>query len=158
MRRNHWLIVVVLLFLGWQWWSRQEHAGVSNGAPTTSQAPASWPRLPTGAPTPEATAPESPATRTPASADADLPAEVQDTLRLIAAGGPFPYERDGLVFGNFERRLPAQPRGYYHEYTVPTPGASNRGARRIITGGQPPDQFWYTGDHYETFRRIGGPR
>jgi ribonuclease T1 len=86
-----------------------------------------------------------------------LPAEVDQTLRLVVAGGPFPYERDGVVFGNFEHRLPEQPRGYYHEYTVPTPGAHNRGARRIIAGGQPPREFWYTDDHYESFQRLEGP-
>jgi guanyl-specific ribonuclease Sa len=84
-----------------------------------------------------------------------LPGEVGQTLRLIANGGPFPYERDGVVFGNFEHRLPEQARGYYHEYTVPTPGAHNRGTRRIIAGGKPPSEFWYTGDHYETFQRLG---
>ena len=88
--------------------------------------------------------------------DASLPLEAHDTLRLIAADGPFPYDRDGVVFGNFEHRLPAQPRGYYHEYTVPTPGAHNRGARRIITGGTPPSEYWYTGDHYDSFRRLEG--
>jgi len=75
-------------------------------------------------------------------------------LRLIDAGGPFPHRRDGVVFQNRERRLPAQARGYYHEYTVPTPGARDRGARRIVTGGNPPAAFYYTDDHYSTFRRI----
>jgi len=83
-----------------------------------------------------------------------LPAEARQTLRLIDAGGPFPYRRDGVVFKNLERRLPQQPRGYYREYTVPTPGSRDRGARRIITGAQPPAVFYYTADHYETFRRI----
>ncbi len=83
-----------------------------------------------------------------------LPAEARQTLKLIDAGGPFPYRRDGVVFKNLERRLPQQPRGYYHEYTVPTPGSRDRGARRIITGAQPPAVFYYTADHYETFRRI----
>ena len=59
-----------------------------------------------------------------------------------------------MVFGNFEGRLPKQRRGYYHEYTVPTPGLSHRGARRIVAGGDPPREFWYTDDHYESFRRI----
>ncbi len=96
------------------------------------------------------------ATVTTPGESAALPAEVGQTLRLIAAGGPFPYDRDGVVFGNFEHRLPEQARGYYHEYTVPTPGAHNRGTRRIIAGGRPPVVFWYTGDHYETFQRIEG--
>lgn len=88
-----------------------------------------------------------------------LPAEAATTVELIHRGGPFPYSRDGIVFGNFERRLPSQQRGYYHEYTVPTPGAKTRGARRVITGGEPPAnpaEFYYTGDHYETFCQIGG--
>jgi ribonuclease T1 len=85
-----------------------------------------------------------------------LPAEARDMLRLIRAGGPFAYERDGVTFGNREHLLPAQRRGYYHEYTVATPGASNRGARRIICGGarQTPDVCYYTDDHYASFRRI----
>lgn len=84
----------------------------------------------------------------------NLPAEARETLRLIDAGGPFPYRRDGITFQNRERRLPEQPNGYYREYTVPTPGSSDRGARRIITGGSPPVVFYYTADHYRTFRRI----
>jgi ribonuclease T1 len=87
---------------------------------------------------------------------AKLPAEARDVLLLIRAGGPFPYERDGVTFGNRERLLPAQRRGYYHEYTVATPGAKNRGARRIICGGsrRTPDVCYYTDDHYASFRRI----
>lgn len=82
-----------------------------------------------------------------------LPAEARDTLRLIKRGGPFPFSRDGAVFGNYEHRLPQQPRGYYHEYTVKMPGARNRGARRIVCGVVP--QCYYSGDHYRTFSRIG---
>ena len=87
---------------------------------------------------------------------AKLPAEARDMLRLIRAGGPFAYERDGVTFGNREHLLPARRRGYYHEYTVATPGARNRGARRIICGGarQTPDVCYYTDDHYASFRRI----
>ncbi|BBX84992.1 ribonuclease domain-containing protein [Mycolicibacterium aubagnense] len=88
-----------------------------------------------------------------------LPAEAGTTVNLIHHGGPFPSSRDGIVFGNFEHRLPNQQRGYYHEYTVPTPGAKTRGTRRVITGGEPPTsppEFYYTGDHYETFCQIGG--
>ena len=86
-----------------------------------------------------------------------LPSEAQKTDQLIHSGGPFPFSRDGVVFGNYEKRLPREPRGYYHEYTVPTPGARNRGARRIICGGnQPtePDACFYTEDHYNSFHRI----
>ncbi|MBI3222627.1 MAG: ribonuclease [Nitrosomonadales bacterium] len=86
-------------------------------------------------------------------AAADLPAEARETLRLIRNGGPFPYERDGAVFGNYERILPKRPRGYYHEYTVQTPGARNRGARRIVCGK--PVECYYSPDHYRTFKRIG---
>ena len=92
---------------------------------------------------------------------AELPPEATQTLRLIRHGGPFPYPRnDGVVFGNFERRLPAQPRGYYREYTVPTPGSRDRGARRIIAGEgvernvATSGEYYYTDDHYRSFRRI----
>lgn len=84
----------------------------------------------------------------------DLPVEARETLSLIQRGGPFPHRRDGVIFGNREHRLPEQARGYYREYTVPTPGARNRGARRIIAGGQPPREFFYTPDHYRSFRKI----
>jgi len=88
---------------------------------------------------------------------AALPAEAQHTERLIRSGGPFPYAKDGTVFGNRERLLPSHPRGYYREYTVPTPGSRDRGARRIVCGGmQPrePEACFYTEDHYASFRRI----
>jgi ribonuclease T1 len=87
---------------------------------------------------------------------AALPKEAQTTLTLVGQGGPFPYHRDGVVFGNREKRLPAHARGYYHEYTVPTPGARTRGARRIICGGDARSiaECYYSTDHYETFRRI----
>lgn len=81
-----------------------------------------------------------------------LPAEARDTLRLIERGGPFPYRRDGIEFQNRERRLPLQPRGYYREYTVPTPGERSRGARRIISGQA--REYFYTPDHYRSFQRI----
>lgn len=87
---------------------------------------------------------------------AELPRQAVETYHLIHQGGPFPYEKDGTVFGNRERLLPANKRGYYREYTVPTPGARNRGARRIVCGGAPrtPDACYYTADHYASFRRI----
>lgn len=82
-----------------------------------------------------------------------LPPEVATTVHLIQSGGPFPYpHNDGVVFHNDEHLLPSEPDGFYHEYTVPTPGASDRGARRIVTGG--PGEFYYTGDHYESFVRV----
>ncbi|WP_244815211.1 ribonuclease [Caballeronia sp. Lep1P3] len=89
---------------------------------------------------------------------AQLPKQAVQTLRLIEAGGPFRYEKDGVVFGNRERLLPQHPRGYYHEYTVPTPRARDRGARRIVCGG-PKRQIgdcFYSDDHYASFKRIAG--
>ncbi|WP_338682899.1 ribonuclease [Streptomyces acidiscabies] len=83
---------------------------------------------------------------------ADLPAEARKTLALIDKGGPYPYSRDGVVFGNFEGRLPKQKRGYYHEYTVKTPGSRDRGARRIVTGRS--GEIYYTDDHYDSFRTV----
>jgi len=83
---------------------------------------------------------------------ADLPQEARETLGLISQGGPFPYSRDGAVFGNREGQLPPAARGTYREYTVKTPGSSGRGARRIIATGS--GQFWYTEDHYCSFRRV----
>ena len=87
-------------------------------------------------------------------AEASLPPEARETLRLIDRDGPYPYRRDGIVFKNLEKRLPLKQRGYYREYTVPTPGSRDRGARRIITGEQPPAVFYYTDDHYRSFSRI----
>ena len=105
-----------------------------------------------------------PAKEAPRTADemvtvalATLPAEAQATERLIQTGGPFPYPKDGSVFGNRERQLPAQRRGYYREYTVTTPGARNRAAKRIVCGGYQvttPQACYYTDDHYASFRRI----
>ena len=88
---------------------------------------------------------------------AELPAEAQATHRLILKGGPFPHGKDGTTFGNRERLLPRQARGFYHEYTVATPGVRGRGARRIVCGGrtvQSPDACYYSGDHYASFRKI----
>ncbi|HLP96873.1 MAG TPA: ribonuclease domain-containing protein [Sideroxyarcus sp.] len=83
---------------------------------------------------------------------AELPPEARETLQLIRQGGPFPYPRDGVVFGNYEHILPPQARGYYHEYTVKTPGVRHRGARRIVCGIVL--ECYYSGDHYRSFRRI----
>ncbi len=82
----------------------------------------------------------------------ELPVEARDTLRAIKQGGPFAYARDGAVFNNFEQVLPRQKRGYYHEYTVKTPGVHNRGVRRIISGRT--DEYYYTADHYQSFKKI----
>lgn len=160
MRRSsgHWLLLLGVL-LALAWWSSR---------PTREPLPA--PSTPTDARTTAPVASDRDTAEVPAAAiaeapehaatepnrDEGLPPEAQETLRLIRAGGPFPYDRDGVVFGNFEGRLPKQRRGYYREFTVPTPGLSHRGARRIVTGADPPREFWYTDDHYESFRRIGG--
>lgn len=82
--------------------------------------------------------------------------ELYNTLELIRQNGPFPYSRDGITFENRERRLPIKSRGYYREYTVKTPGLSHRGPRRVVTGGNPPEVYYYTEDHYRSFTRIQG--
>ncbi len=86
---------------------------------------------------------------------AELPAEARQTIALIRNGGPFPYERDGAAFGNFEKLLPPKERGYYREYTVRTPGVKTRGARRIVAGKG--GEYYYTDDHYQSFSRIRDP-
>jgi ribonuclease T1 len=87
---------------------------------------------------------------------AELPRQGRETYELIRLGGPFPYGKDGAVFGNRERLLPAQKRGFYREYTVATPGSRDRGARRIVCGGpaRTPYACYYTADHYASFRKI----
>ncbi len=87
---------------------------------------------------------------------AELPRPGQVTYELIRAGGPFPFDKDGMVFGNRERQLPAERRGFYREYTVKTPGSRDRGARRIVCGGpaRAPHACYYTADHYASFRKI----
>ena len=109
-----------------------------------------------GSPSAEAKT-ESPAESVGIVALAGLPPEARETRRLIGTGGPFPYEKDGTVFRNRERLLPAEARGFYREYTVKTPGLKHRGARRIVCGGREPSRpvnCFYTADHYASFRRI----
>jgi len=101
--------------------------------------------------------PPGPVTASDSVALAELPREARLTETLIRAGGPFPYAKDGTTFGNRERLLPRRARGYYREYTVPTPGTSDRGVRRIVCGGAPaeqPEVCYYSDDHYASFRRI----
>ncbi len=88
----------------------------------------------------------------PTIAVTELPRQAQETLALIKAGGPFPYKRDDIPFNNREKILPKEKRGYYKEFTVKTPGVKSRGARRIVSGAD--GQFWYTDDHYASFKRI----
>jgi guanyl-specific ribonuclease Sa len=149
MRRYGWLVVVVVLLALWTWQQRP-HA-----PPAASVPPASVPdaRMPAPPSLP-------PVASSPSASDADagwpsfLPPEAIDTLRRITHGGPFEHRQDGATFQNRERRLPPQPRGYYREYTVETPGSRDRGARRIIAGGDPPVEYFYSGDHYRSFRRF----
>lgn len=100
----------------------------------------------------------SPTSATVAPYPAFLPPEAVTTIETIGRGGPFRYDRDGSVFQNRERRLPERPHGYYREYTVETPGSRDRGARRIVTGGDPPEVYYYTDDHYGSFRTVEVPR
>ena len=159
-------LVLVVLLSGWFWQqNRTRHAATDDSAPAATQTtdagnsqPLPLPPLETtgnGAQTDAAPAP-APAASAPAgpALASFLPPEAHATLRLIAQGGPFPHSQDGSVFGNRERHLPSKPRGYYREYTVETPGLGHRGARRIITGGQPPDVYYYTDDHYDSFRSF----
>ena len=124
--------------------------GTSSAAPlppvSTAAAPGSG-----GAAAPPAAVPDNPS-GLPEVRESALPAEARSTLGLIRAGGPFRYSQDNQAFGNFERILPRRDRGYYREYTVPTPGESDRGARRIVAGDG--GEKYYTDDHYETFRFI----
>lgn len=113
-------------------------------AATPSSTRRSTPSSPTGERTPDS--------GLPTIAASELPREGRETLRLIHRGGPFPYDRDGITFQNRERILPAQPRGYYAEYTVPTPGESDRGARRLVAGDD--GDVYFTDDHYRSFRQV----
>jgi guanyl-specific ribonuclease Sa len=133
------LLLALLLLLAWRAWS-----------PTNPLPPASDPPSQASF---EADAP-APLERTADELPAFLPAEAADTIARIRHRGPFPYPQDGSLFGNREGRLPRQPRGWYHEYTVDTPGLRHRGARRIVTGGDPPREWYYSDDHYQSFRRF----
>lgn len=153
--------VVALAVFGLLWWSQSPHPGdersdsaatPSATSPSASPTPAKS-RVPASTPTRTATPTRAPLPGDVVALDA-LPPEARETVRLIRAGGPFRYERDGITFGNYEGLLPKRPRGYYREYTVPTPGSSDRGARRIVAGED--GIMYYSGDHYRSFRRIGG--
>jgi guanyl-specific ribonuclease Sa len=151
MRRPLWLLAAVILFGLWAW-SQSSHDGAPPRAPA-APFPAATAPTPREASVPAATWPEA---RYPAF----LPHEAHAVLDAIARGGPYAYRQDGGTFANRERRLPAQPRDYYREYTVPTPGSGDRGPRRIVTGGGrpgPPHEYWYSADHYRSFRRFDVP-
>lgn len=158
------LLLGVLLAAGYLFSALDsDDAGSGGAAPTAGPTTAaggtsSGSRTPTAGRTAGPTAGRAATTR-PAPADgldtvraAELPAEARRVLRLIDTGGPFPYSQDGGVFGNFERLLPAHQRGWYREYTVPTPGERDRGARRIIAGQD--GTRYYTADHYDSFARV----
>lgn len=154
MRRQGWIILGLLLLAFWavSWWL------------PTGETPSPRPVVDAGntaVTLPETRGPDAlptPANREPRHAShALLPPEALTTLRRIHAGGPHPHRQDGTVFQNRERLLPQQPRGWYREFTVDTPGLSHRGARRIVTGGDPPREYWYTDDHYRSFTRFEPP-
>jgi guanyl-specific ribonuclease Sa len=137
-----WLrvLLAIALVVGWQHWKAPTPASTN---PATSSAPERTDNAPA----------------TTGALPSYLPPEAHTTITLIQRGGPFPHRQDGSTFGNFERQLPPQPRGWYREYTVDTPGLNHRGARRIVTGGNPPREWFYTEDHYRSFRAfdVKGP-
>ena len=128
-----WLVAGLLLLGAWQVLQREE-------APTAPQAADTQPA-------------GKPGTHADPALDF-LPAEAHATLALIDRGGPYPYRQDGTTFQNRERLLPQRARGHYREFTVDTPGLGHRGARRIVTGGDPPSEWYYTDDHYGSFREF----
>lgn len=142
MRRPILLIVAVVLLVGGLWLLR----------PAQQPRPQFAPSLTGAAPAPPADRPSQ-----AAGLPAFLPAEARQTIALIQRGGPYPYDQDGSVFANREGHLPSRPRGYYHEYTVDTPGLSHRGTRRIVTGGDPVQAWYYSDDHYDSFRSFDVP-
>ena len=150
-----WLLLAIVLAGGWMAWPRQPaqplpaRVGDHGGTSATTQ--------PAQRPPPLDPAPARNDTASAARLPGFLPREARDTIAMIQRGGPFPHRQDGSVFGNREGRLPRQPRGWYREYTVDTPGLSHRGARRIVTGGNPPREWYYSDDHYDSFRRFDLP-
>lgn len=139
--------IVLLAAFAAVYWLGQESAGQDEVVTATS-SPNSSPAiqsLPAPTPLPQASKNE--------LADF-LPPEAKTTLSLISRGGPFPHRQDGATFQNREQRLPKEARGYYREYTVETPGLNHRGARRIVTGGNPVEVYYYTDDHYDSFREF----
>ena len=141
-----WLLLAIALLVAWQLWPARDALPAQDVGAAASTSPA---------PPPTPTPPLAEATSEPAAAlPAFLPSEAHRVITLIQRGGPFRYRQDGGIFGNREGHLPRQSRGWYREYTVDTPGLGHRGARRIITGGQPPREWYYTDDHYDSFRRF----
>jgi guanyl-specific ribonuclease Sa len=161
MRRPASILLGLVLLGLWAWSQHGWHAPAPGVGSTQASRSAT-----TGAPPPAhpatGTLPRNGSDqRARADYPAWLPAEARDTLQLIARRGPYPHRQDGATFQNRERRLPGRSRGYYREYTVATPRSRDRGARRLIAGGDPPVEFFYTDDHYRSFRRFvaaGAPR
>ncbi len=143
-----WVVVVLALAVVAVWAVARTGPGTPDDASVAATTRSSGTVTATATPTGRST----PVSGLPTVAESALPGEADTTLALIRAGGPFPYEEDGGVFGNRERILPRQPGGYYREYTVETPGESDRGPRRII-GGADGDLYWTT-DHYASFRQV----
>ncbi len=178
MRRKIFIAVAAATVVGLFLWSQQPrhapiHENASVDAPSAGAASAPDPiaaerealetppplTLPSDDTARDANAADSSAARSAQSGASArypnfLPKEAIATLRLIERNGPYPYRQDDGVFQNRERKLPPQARGYYREYTVKTPGSRDRGARRIVAGGQPPVEYFYTDDHYRSFRRF----
>lgn len=130
---------------------QERSAGISRAVRGLAAAVLGW-TLAVASPAREAVPPALPTVALSA-----LPVQAQETHARVVRGGPFPYAKDGSVFGNRERLLPRQQRGYYREYTVRTPGSRDRGARRLVCGGAQatqPDTCYYTEDHYTSFRRV----
>jgi len=157
--RNPWVwVAAAVLCALWLFWPRtvKSPGPAEIPAPAPVEAPASTPATNAPLANPGASAARDATRTTRARRDIPdfLPPEALRTLALIERGGPFPYRQDGGEFGNREGRLPQRPRGWYREYTVDTPGLSHRGARRIVTGGHPPEVWYYTDDHYDSFRAF----
>jgi len=150
-----WLLIgMAAILAAVAWKSLRENGPMPMAVPQTSSQNA-----PAAAPAPAEAALDMPPPLSQTEAEAYaypafLPPEAVETLQRIERGGPYPHRQDDGVFQNRERRLPPKPRGYYREYTVETPGSPDRGARRIVTGGRPPVEYFYTEDHYRSFRRF----
>jgi guanyl-specific ribonuclease Sa len=145
-----WLLLAIVVIGGWMAWPRQQALPAPAGHEVIhSPPPAAMPeRQPVEAALPQ------PDVQDSAGLPAFLPPEARATIALVQRDGPFPYRQDGGAFGNREGHLPRKPRGWYREYTVQTPGLRHRGARRIVTGGDPPREWYYTDDHYDSFRSF----
>jgi len=148
MRRYGWIVVALVLLGSWAWLQRARTPAIERVPSATSQP------LPDIAPRDNSALPSLPPAREASGWPAFLPREAMVTVQRIQRGGPHPYRQDGDSFQNRERLLPSQPRGYYREYTVDTPGARDRGPRRIVAGGDPPIEYFYSDDHYRSFRRF----